>query len=392
MGFRFRKSFKVAPGVKLNLGKKSAGVSVGGKGFRKSFSTSGRSTTSVGIPGTGLSYVSTSGNSSNSKRSSSKGNNNMSSSKKGGCGIIAIPIFIVLLIIGGISSCVGGDDETTTTTVSSATGIEEIKFYDSDPLQLYIGDTERSHVKIECDDEFTKDDVVFVSSDESVVTVSLSSASYSSVYYKIEAIAAGSATVHAETSDGIVKSEEVTVTVLPNKITGIEFSDKESLNLEVGAREDGYIDVEYDGDFTESDIVFVSSDESVVTISFDSKGYTIVHYDVEAIGAGTAVIYVQSADGSVKSSEISVTVFEKQTTTAEDNVADATTEKSVITTKENSPEKYETTKASNGRYVYRTPNGKRYHFDSECGGKNSYSVSLDDAKSSGLTPCQKCAQ
>ena len=31
MAFRFRKSIKLAPGVKLNLGKKSVGVSVGGK-------------------------------------------------------------------------------------------------------------------------------------------------------------------------------------------------------------------------------------------------------------------------------------------------------------------------------------------------------------------------
>lgn len=31
MGKRFRKSIKVAPGVKVNLGKKSVGVSVGGK-------------------------------------------------------------------------------------------------------------------------------------------------------------------------------------------------------------------------------------------------------------------------------------------------------------------------------------------------------------------------
>ena len=31
MGLNFRKSIKVADGVKLNVGKKSAGVSVGGK-------------------------------------------------------------------------------------------------------------------------------------------------------------------------------------------------------------------------------------------------------------------------------------------------------------------------------------------------------------------------
>ena len=57
MGLRFRKSIKLLPGVKLNLGTKSASVSVGKKGIHQSFSTTGRATTSIGIPGTGVSYV-----------------------------------------------------------------------------------------------------------------------------------------------------------------------------------------------------------------------------------------------------------------------------------------------------------------------------------------------
>lgn len=56
MGMRFRKSKKIAPGVRLNLSAKSASISIGPKGFKKTFSTSGRVTTTVGIPGTGLSY------------------------------------------------------------------------------------------------------------------------------------------------------------------------------------------------------------------------------------------------------------------------------------------------------------------------------------------------
>lgn len=58
MGLRFRKSKKIAPGVRLNLSAKSASISIGPKGFKKTFSTSGRTTTTVGIPGTGLSYSS----------------------------------------------------------------------------------------------------------------------------------------------------------------------------------------------------------------------------------------------------------------------------------------------------------------------------------------------
>lgn len=39
-------------------------------------------------------------------------------------------------------------------------------------------------------------------------------------------------------------------------------------------------------------------------------------------------------------------------------------------------------------YYYRTPTGKRYHLDPNCGGKNSYRTT----NISGLTPCQKCAR
>ena len=45
-----RKSFKVAPGIKVNLNSKSASVSFGGKGYRQTYSTSGRKTTSISTP------------------------------------------------------------------------------------------------------------------------------------------------------------------------------------------------------------------------------------------------------------------------------------------------------------------------------------------------------
>lgn len=74
MGFRFRKSFKIAPGVRVNLNKKSASISVGTKGARITKSTSGRTTTTVGIPGTGISYS----QSHTSKRKTSSTVNNAS--------------------------------------------------------------------------------------------------------------------------------------------------------------------------------------------------------------------------------------------------------------------------------------------------------------------------
>ena len=56
MGFGFRKSFKVAPGVRLNVGKTRSSLSIGGKGLTANVSKRGAKTT-ASIPGTGLSYT-----------------------------------------------------------------------------------------------------------------------------------------------------------------------------------------------------------------------------------------------------------------------------------------------------------------------------------------------
>ncbi len=69
MGLRFRKSFKVAPGIRVNINKKSAGVSLGSKGGGVSFNSKTGTTVHASAVGTGLSYRKTfSSKSSNSKK------------------------------------------------------------------------------------------------------------------------------------------------------------------------------------------------------------------------------------------------------------------------------------------------------------------------------------
>jgi Protein of unknown function (DUF4236) len=55
MGVRFRKSFKVAPGVRMNVGKKGISTSIGGKSLRVNSSSRGISV-GASLPGTGISY------------------------------------------------------------------------------------------------------------------------------------------------------------------------------------------------------------------------------------------------------------------------------------------------------------------------------------------------
>ncbi|MBR5246752.1 MAG: DUF4236 domain-containing protein [Clostridia bacterium] len=58
---RFRKSVSICKGVRLNLGKKGVSISAGVPGFRKTYNfNTGKTTTSIGIPGTGIYYTDTS--------------------------------------------------------------------------------------------------------------------------------------------------------------------------------------------------------------------------------------------------------------------------------------------------------------------------------------------
>ena len=111
MGFRFRKSVKIAPGIKLNFNKKSIGVTAGTRGAHYSVNSKGTRTTSVGIPGSGISYTKStnktnkSANKTNKSANTSKTSSNInadislkeqSSKKSGGC---LLTIGIISLII-----------------------------------------------------------------------------------------------------------------------------------------------------------------------------------------------------------------------------------------------------------------------------------------------------
>lgn len=59
MGLRYRKRIKLFKGVHLNIGKNGVSLSAGIPGLRKTIHSSGRVTTSIGIPGTGVYYTDT---------------------------------------------------------------------------------------------------------------------------------------------------------------------------------------------------------------------------------------------------------------------------------------------------------------------------------------------
>lgn len=57
MGLRLRKALRILPGVRINLSKSGASLSVGGKGLTMNIGRKGVRKT-VGLPGSGVSYSS----------------------------------------------------------------------------------------------------------------------------------------------------------------------------------------------------------------------------------------------------------------------------------------------------------------------------------------------
>jgi uncharacterized protein DUF4236 len=56
MGFRFRRTAQLLPGIKLNLSRSGLGISIGRRGIHYTLGPKGKRIT-VGLPGSGLSWT-----------------------------------------------------------------------------------------------------------------------------------------------------------------------------------------------------------------------------------------------------------------------------------------------------------------------------------------------
>lgn len=112
MGLRYRKSAKIAPGIKMNISKTGIGFSAGARGAHVSAHSSGRVSASAGVPGSGLSYTTSSGG----------------TKRRSGC-LIPTIIFIALVgfIFYGFSSCISSGSKSSVpaeiSAVSSSSGV-----------------------------------------------------------------------------------------------------------------------------------------------------------------------------------------------------------------------------------------------------------------------------
>ena len=105
MGFRFRKSIKLMPGVRLNIGKSGVSASVGVKGASVNVGKRGVRGT-VGVPGTGISYSETLTSSGNTQQalSSQPQNSGVSQGRSKVSPFLGVFILVGLAIL--LFSCV----------------------------------------------------------------------------------------------------------------------------------------------------------------------------------------------------------------------------------------------------------------------------------------------
>ena len=330
MGFRFRKSFKIAPGVRVNVGKKSVGISAGVKGARVSVNSKGRKTTTVGLPGTGLSYSKTEkiGGSKTKAASTLVSDEPLDTitrpdlppaqpqeeKKKNGCCGCSVYAFIALLIIGALGSCIGGTDDKDKQTDTANDGTQ-----------------------------------------------------------------AAVITQLTQTSDAVTEidlgsSQTLTYTVDPS-------------NFAMTA------DAVY-ATTSDSDVLAVSaeclSDPARVEVTLTGKAagtadYTVRAADSDVQQTGQVTVH----DRAAEQAEAEAKAKAEQEAAEKAAAEKAAQEQAAAEAAAAQQAAQEQAAAQQSETVYITPSGKRWHRSASCAGKNARAVTMDQVGS--RTPCQKCA-
>lgn len=328
MGFRFRKSVKIAPGVRLNIGKKSVGISAGVKGARVSVNSSGRKTTTVGLPGTGLSYSKTEkiGGSKTKAASTSASDEPLDTitrpdlppaqpqeeKKKNGCCGCAVYAFIALLIIGALGSCIGGTDDKDKQTDTANDGTQ-----------------------------------------------------------------AAVITQLTQTSDAV---------------TEIDLGSSQTLTYTVDPSDFAMTADAVYATTSDSDVLAVSaeclSDPARVEVTLTGKAagtadYTVRAADSDVQQTGQVTVHDRAAEQAEAEAKAEQEAAEKaaaEKAAQEQAAAEAAAAQQAA---------QEQATAQQSETVYITPSGKRWHRSASCAGKNARAVTMDQVGS--RTPCQKCA-
>jgi len=215
--------------------------------------------------------------------------------------LLSLAITFILLMVT-FAACGTGEGSNTG-------NISKLSFTRTTDVELVVGKTDSSYFKVTHKSDFSIDDLEFVSSDPSIATFEYDKTALTNcIYYIIKSVSPGTVTVYAKTKEGDIKTEEIKVTVLPS-IEELEFFSNSSVDLKVGGSKNSYFLVKPGGEFSIDDIEFISVDIKIATFEYDKTALTnYVYFNIKGISAGTTTVYAQTKDGSVKTSELTVTV------------------------------------------------------------------------------------
>lgn len=135
---------------------------------------------------------------------------------------IIILVVVVIFALAAIGNSIGSDGENKTDVPGSSSGITGFKFLPTfeSGVELNVGESTNTYLTVDQEKEVSVDDMVFVSSDETVCTIEFDQTTGAFIYFNVTAVAPGSASVHVETKDGTVKSADVPVIVNGVMATG----------------------------------------------------------------------------------------------------------------------------------------------------------------------------
>ena len=363
MGMRFRKSFKIAPGVKLNLSKRGIGVSAGVKGARVSLNSKGRVTKSVGIPGTGISYVSSSKLGASKKKATSAKASTAFAAENPSADTTPTPP-----VSDNSSPTPGGKMNPKSilrwviyiAVICIATQINEKLCY---PSMFLVGlfhlfqarntltdeqKKKKSTIRTCCFLVFTILGCILTIPTPNVETIKL--------------------TADEDTMD-INEEQLISFTYTPKD------ADASNLSLEL-------------------------SDGTLAKVEQTEDGI-VLHTQAKE---GTFTLVAKK--GSAKSNELTFQVIDKEKAEQERIAAEKKAEEERIAAEKKAEEErlaaekaeqeriaaqqQSQAQSQNSVTVYVTPTGKKYHYNSSCNGGSYSPTTLDNAIKIGLTPCKKC--
>ena len=132
------------------------------------------------------------------------------------------------------------------------------------------------------------------------------------LFYLIIALSGGSGD-STSTDTGTRTTAEQTVVEISENIKALSFTKTADVTVKVGkSSSPGYlkVDVKSKKDFSADDVVFVSENPEVATITLSKDSSTMLYFDINGISGGETNMYATSKDGSVKSEIIHVIVPE----------------------------------------------------------------------------------